>query len=192
MSTTFSPPIPIVEKDVWSFCHNWVFEILNTPSQFGAITKAQALLVLPRFTAEDAWTIGSYLRTRLLNHPNAVLISICLSNQQPLFLAVNHSGTAPDNSIWVSRKVKTVLRFGIPSFAMGAKMKGDEVAFAAKYGLSSEKASEYAIHGGAVPVFVEGVEGVVGVVTVSGLAQEEDHGVVVEALLRFKEVLKKA
>lgn len=75
---------------------------------------------------------------------------------------------------------------------MHVKFKGDEGAFAAKYGLSSEKAGVYAIHGGAVPVFVEGVEGVVGVVTVSGLAQEEDHGVVVEALREFKESSLKA
>lgn len=70
---------------------------------------------------------------------------------------------------------------------MGAKFKGDEVAFAAKNALTGERAGEYAIHGGAVPVFVKGVEGLVAVITVSGLAQEEDHGVVVEALRKFKE-----
>lgn len=45
-----------------------------------------------------------------------------------------------------------------------------------------ERAGEYAIHGGAVPVRVEGVEGVVAVVVVSGLRQEEDHMVVVEGM----------
>lgn len=74
---------------------------------------------------------------------------------------------------------------------MGAKFKGDEVAFAAKNALMRERAGEYAIHGGAVPLFVEDVEGLVAVVTVSGLAQEEDHGVVVEALRKFKEGLVK-
>ncbi|TID15536.1 duf336 domain-containing protein [Venturia nashicola] len=169
MSTTFEPPVPIIEKNV------------------DAIIQAQSSIILPHFTAIDAWEIGSSIRTRLLNHPKAVLISIILANQQPLFLATNHSGTSPDNSIWVSRKQKTVLRWGVPSFQMGAKFKGDEAAFAAKNALTGERAGEYAIHGGAVPVFVEGVEGVVAVVTVSGLAQEEDHGVVVEALRKFKE-----
>ena len=64
---------------------------------------------------------------------------------------------------------------------MGQKFKGDEKAFAAKYGLG-EKAGEFAIHGGGVPVRVEGVEGVVAVVVVSGLSQSEDHQVVVESL----------
>lgn len=45
-----------------------------------------------------------------------------------------------------------------------------------------EKAGEYAIHGGGVPVFVKGVEGLVAVVVVSGLKQWDDHQVVVEEL----------
>ena len=64
---------------------------------------------------------------------------------------------------------------------MHNKMKGDEKAFAEKYMLG-HTAGEYAIHGGGVPVRVKGVEGVVGVIVVSGLKQEEDHQIVVEAL----------
>ena len=62
---------------------------------------------------------------------------------------------------------------------MHCKFKGDEDAFAAKYGVSNE---EYAIHGGAVPVYVQGVEGVVAVIVVSGLDQHEDHGVIFEVV----------
>lgn len=131
------------------------------------------------------------MRTRLLDHPKPALISICLANnQQVIFQAVNHTGTAPDNTIWIARKVRTVLRFGLPSFFYHVKFKADEAAFAAKYGLSPDQAADYAIHGGAVPVYVSGVEGIVAVITVSGLAQEEDHSVVVEALLDFKKRLE--
>lgn len=150
----------------------------------------KSTLVLPRFTSEDAWIIGSSLRARLLDHPKAVVISICLANsQQIIFQAVNHSGTAPDNLVWISRKVRTVLRFGLPSYFYHLKFNADEAAFAAKWGLSPDQAAGYAIHGGAVPVYVSGVEGVVAVITVSGLAQEEDHGVVIEALTKFKSSL---
>ncbi|MDF2808182.1 MAG: hypothetical protein K0S43_3128, partial [Cellulosimicrobium sp.] len=41
-----------------------------------------------------------------------------------------------------------------------------------------------AAHGGAFPVRVDGV-GIVGVVTVSGLAQGDDHALVTEALRSF-------
>jgi uncharacterized protein (UPF0303 family) len=67
---------------------------------------------------------------------------------------------------------------------MHNKMNGDEKAFADKYMLG-QTAGEYAIYGGGVPVRVKGVEGVVGVIVVSGLKQEEDHMVVLEALQMF-------
>ena len=59
-----------------------------------------------------------------------------------------------------------------------------EKAFGEKYMLG-EKAGQYAIHGGGVPVRVKGVEGIVGVVVVSGLKQHEDHAVVVEGILKM-------
>lgn len=80
------------------------------------------------------------------------------------------------------RKRATVLRFGVSSWLMGRKYAGDEAAFAAKFGLGPEQAGEYAIHGGAVPIRVKGVDGVVAVVVVSGLKQHEDHGVIAEVI----------
>jgi uncharacterized protein (UPF0303 family) len=110
------------------------------------------------------------------------VINITLGNSnQLLFHACTHPGTTPDNDIWVARKRRTVLRFGCSSWYMQKKFNGDEKKFAEKYGLG-DKAGDYAIHGGAVPVRVEGVEGVVAVVVVSGLTQEEDHQAVVEGL----------
>lgn len=67
---------------------------------------------------------------------------------------------------------------------MHNKMHGDEEAFKKKYMLG-EAAGEYAIHGGGMPVRVRGVEGVVGVIVVSGLKQWEDHQVIVDALAEF-------
>ena len=68
---------------------------------------------------------------------------------------------------------------------MGCKFRGDEEAFAQRYGLGSS-ASEYAMHGGGVPIRVNNVEGVVAVCVVSGLKQDQDHMVVIEALEELK------
>lgn len=65
---------------------------------------------------------------------------------------------------------------------MNRKFGGDEAAFAAKFGMDPVQAGQYAIHGGGVPIRVEGVAGVVAVVVVSGLKQHEDHGVVAEVI----------
>jgi uncharacterized protein (UPF0303 family) len=112
------------------------------------------------------------------------VINISLSNQQTLFHTCTHSGIMPDNDSWVKRKRNTVLRWGVSTWYMHCKFGGDEKAFAEKYGLGG-KAGEYAIHGGGVPIRVKGVEGVVAVVVVSGLKQDEDHGVIVEVIREF-------
>ena len=70
-----------------------------------------------------------------------------------------------------------------------AVVENKEKTFADKYMLG-EKAGHYAIHGGGVPIRVRGVEGVVGVVVVSGLKQHEDHAVVVEGMLELIEQLE--
>lgn len=72
---------------------------------------------------------------------------------------------------------------------MHVKYEGNEVAFKEKFGLGNG-VSKYAIHGGAVPVRVQGVEGVVAVVVVSGLKQDEDHAVVVEVMSEYLKDLK--
>merc|ERR1711939_14472 len=139
-------------------------------------------LVFEHFTTDDAWELGSALRNRLLPLSTPVVINISLANQnQILFHTCTHSGVMPDNDSWVSRKRKTVLRWGCSTWYMHCKFDGDEIAFREKYGLGNS-AGEYAIHGGGVPIRVTGVEGVVAVVVVSGLKQSEDHGVIVEVI----------
>ncbi|KAF7954683.1 hypothetical protein EAE96_005802 [Botrytis aclada] len=156
--------------------------IAHPPKDLESIARIDSSLIFEHFTTNDAWVLGSALRERLLPHPTPVVISISLSNaNQVLFHCCTHSGTMPDNDSWVSRKRKTVLRWGVSTWYMWCKFEGDESAFARKYGLGNE-AGEYAIHGGGVPIRVTGVEGVVACVVVSGLKQWEDHGVIVEVI----------
>jgi uncharacterized protein (UPF0303 family) len=83
-----------------------------------------------------------------------------------------------DNSNWVRKKRNAVLRWNSSSWFLQCRWKGDEAAWASRYGLAPDTAADYAIHGGGVPIRVQGVEGIVAVVVVSGLAQHEDHGVI--------------
>ena len=66
---------------------------------------------------------------------------------------------------------------------MHKKFNGSEKAFAEKFALGLG-AGEYAIHGEGVPVRVQRFDGLVAVVVVSGLAQQEDHMVVIEGFER--------
>jgi uncharacterized protein (UPF0303 family) len=104
-----------------------------------------------------------------------------------VFQAAVGSGTSPDNEVWVRRKRNTVMRFGTSSWFQGCKYDGDLERLRAKFGMSAAEAGDYAIHGGALPIRVAGVEGVVAVVVVSGLKQHEDHGVIVDVINTFWE-----
>ncbi|CAI7638272.1 unnamed protein product [Penicillium pancosmium] len=165
------------------------------------------------FTTSTAWSLGTALRERILSLPQGTrkpaLISIALatatSGGVPLhvvFQSATESGTIPDNENWVRRKRNTVLRWGVSSWAMrqktvsglaaGATADEIESAFVRKYAVASANggavADEYAIHGGGYPIRVRGVEGLVAVVVVSGLKQEDDHQVVAETI---REVIAK-
>ncbi|POS83402.1 DUF336-domain-containing protein, partial [Erysiphe pulchra] len=150
------------------------------PRDLDAISRIDASLVFEHFTTSDAWDLGSTLRERLLPIPTPVVINISLANQnQTIFHSVTHSGVMPDNESWVERKRRTVLRWGCSTWFMACKFGGDEKAFRERYALGNN-AGDYAIHGGGVPIRVTGVEGVVAVVVVSGLKEDEDHAVIVE------------
>jgi uncharacterized protein (UPF0303 family) len=138
--------------------------------------------VLSSFTADDAVELGNLLYARLLpfaREGRSTLISISNgAGSQTLYQVAVGAGVTADNENWVKRKRTAVLRFGVSSWFLGQKHAGNEAAFAAKFGLGPNEAGQYAIHGGAIPIRVDGVLGVVGVVIVSGLKQDEDHGVI--------------
>ncbi|KAJ6139074.1 hypothetical protein N7471_005560 [Penicillium samsonianum] len=182
---------------------------LSAPSTDPQVLIAQETSrdqIFHTFTAETAWQLGNALRDRILRLPNGqrkpALISIALSGGAPLhvvFQSVTESGTIPDNENWVRRKRNTVLRWGVSSWAMrqktisglaaGASADQIEAAFVKKYAVPSANggavADEYAIHGGGYPIRVHGVDGVIGVIVVSGLKQEDDHQVVAETIQAF-------
>ncbi|KAJ5646634.1 hypothetical protein N7490_003006 [Penicillium lividum] len=163
--------------------------------------------IFQSFTADTAWKLGNALRNRILSLPDSQrkpsLISIALATATSgggslhiLFQSVTESGTIPDNENWVRRKRNTVLRWGVSSWTMRQKVASGlgfaasadaiESAFVKKFALASGNggsvADEYAIHGGGYPIRVRGVDGVVAVVVVSGLKQEDDHQVVAETI----------
>lgn len=161
--------------------------IAAPPRVLEEIEHIDQTLIFPNFTSQTAWTLGSLLRTKLLAFTKPTVIDISLAyGNHCLFHATTHSGTNIDNDSWVARKRNTVLRFGNSTWYMHNKFAGDEAAFAAKYTLGT-KASDFAIHGGGWPVRVRGVEGIVAVIVVSGLKQEQDHGIIVQTVSELLE-----
>ncbi|KAJ7279103.1 DUF336 domain-containing protein [Mycena rebaudengoi] len=158
--------------------------LAEPPTDLETIAAIEQSLIFPAFTADTAWELGNALRSRLLAFPTPAVVNITLANaNQLLFHTATRPGTQPDNDSWVARKRATVLRWGFSTWYM-RKTFSRETDFHYKYSLGAT-AGEYAIHGGGFPVRVKGVEGVVGVIVVSGLKQEQDHQVIVETVEAF-------
>lgn len=153
--------------------------------QIATIEKQESTLILPQLTNDIALKLGLEIRTIFQSsfdpEQDGIVISISLFSGQTLFACSvgNPLKLGPDNCDWVRRKANTVKRFGRSSFFVGRTrlVKGKELD-----GLGED----YAAHGGGFPLRVKGMEvAPVGVVVVSGLKQEDDHQLIVDALGRL-------
>lgn len=148
---------------------------------------------LPRFDTEVAWEIGALARELAQSLAKPVVIDVTLANGQVVFHSPSKVGTGLDNEFWINRKKKTVLRFGKLSFYMGRKLASKEKAAGKELSLESTffvDSLEYATHGGSVPIRASNFDGVYGALTVSGLAQEEDHLFALKVLQEIKSRLE--
>lgn len=150
-----------------------------TEETLAALLREEETIQFSEFANETAWRIGSRLVELASERELGVTIDICRNGQQLFHCAL--AGTAPDNDEWIKRKNRVVNRYGHSSLYVGMRYRSQGTTFEEKSWLDP---NEYAAHGGAFPIIIARV-GVVGTVTVSGLAQEDDHALVVSVLREF-------
>ncbi|SOD98217.1 heme-degrading domain-containing protein [Blastococcus haudaquaticus] len=129
-----------------------------------------------RFTADDAWRLGSALVAAGRERGLPIAVDISRHRHQVFHAAL--TGATPDNDSWIRRKTRVVERFGHSSLYVRQASIERGTTFEEEFGLDPAR---YAAHGGAFPLLVRDV-GPVGVVVVSGLPQVDDHRMVVGAL----------
>ncbi|MEU8243432.1 heme-degrading domain-containing protein [Actinoplanes missouriensis] len=140
------------------------------------IESDEQRLVFRQFDEDTAWELGSLLVRLAREHRLPVAIDI-RRGQQQLFHAALPGATA-ENDSWIERKVRVVQRFDASSYLVGRRLAAKGQTLGAELGVDP---ALFAAHGGAFPVRVTGA-GTIGVVTVSGLPQADDHALVVRAL----------
>ncbi len=144
-------------------------------TEIAAIEADLAGLILPAFTEATALDLGAHLVALARAEGLPVVIDIRTADRTLFHAAL--PGSAPLNDLWARRKSATALLFQEASLLVGLRLaaKGQDITL---HGLDP---ADYADHGGAVPVRVQGA-GMVAVATVSGLPSREDHALVVRAL----------
>lgn len=131
---------------------------------------------LASFSNKDAYEMGS------------AIIKLAESKNQKIAIEVarlNHSvflyfaeGLPADKHDWLRRKANVAKRFEESSLAVKNDLARGGMTLEQTFGLDSK---DYIDRGGAIPIFVKGA-GMVATITVSGLKDVEDHGIIVEAL----------
>lgn len=147
--------------------------------EVAGLEAQEAALVLPHFTYEDAWALGTILVGLARERRAPVAIDVRRGAQQLFHCAL--PGSSADNDAWIDRKRRVVERYGVSSFLVGARFRAKGTTFEQSSRLDPNR---FAAHGGSFPLAVEGA-GVIGSVTVSGLPQAEDHALVVLGLERL-------
>ena len=136
-------------------------------------------LQFERFSNEDAVALGLSLYETAREKELPVTIDITRNGHQLFHLSM--PGTSPDNDRWVARKIKLVNRMGMSSYRVGTLLRSLGMTLEERFELSHY---EYAAHGGCFPVILKGT-GPIGTVTISGLAQEDDQAMVVNAIRQY-------
>lgn len=140
--------------------------------------------ILPAFNSDIAWEIGCKARELgLSKFPGApIKIEIITASGEKLFHSVIGDETTIDNDNWVRRKQNVVLKFQHSSYYVGLSLLEKGRTLTATY---SYEEKDHACHGGAFPLRVKHCHTIVGILTISGLKQYQDHSLVVETLKLF-------
>ena len=152
---------------------------MDVSGDIAKIARQEATLVFPSFDEATAFAIGSAIRERGLRDKSPIVIDI-RTFDRPLFYAALPGSTA-DNANWARRKRNVVQNFHKSTYRMVLEQQRPDRSFKVGEGLDI---ADYVLAGGGFPVTVKGA-GVIGAITVSGLPERDDHGVVVEAICNY-------
>ncbi|EPS3421199.1 heme-degrading domain-containing protein [Vibrio fluvialis] len=140
------------------------------------IAQQEEALQLSHFNHDVAWQLGCALKQMAESQQVAVAIEVYDFGQTLFQYAM--PGTCADHLDWMRRKRNSVLRYGRSSYYLSLYNAQKQREFEMQPHID---AAEYCAHGGSFPIRIAG-SGLVGAVTVSGLAQLEDHQMVSNAL----------
>lgn len=145
------------------------------------IVAAEKERALDSFTNEDGWKLG--LMARKICMERNLPMTICVEKCGQVVFQCALEGSTPDNDRWMEGKRNVVRLMHHSSLHTKVKVASREGGPEVALGLDQLK---YRCFGGSVPIIVNNV-GVVGSLTVSGLADTDDHELVMEILKMFKE-----
>ncbi|MEF2549583.1 heme-degrading domain-containing protein [Aurantimonas sp. E1-2-R+4] len=147
--------------------------------ELARVIEEESALLFENFDEAVAFSLGSSMQARALAQGARIVIDIRLWDR-PLFYAAL-PGSTGSNPEWARRKINVVRLFHKSSYRMALEQRREDRTFPPRYGLD---VSDYVLAGGGFPIRVRSA-GVIGAIAVSGLAEHEDHDMIVAAIGKF-------
>lgn len=144
------------------------------------IEELESSLALNIVTPEILLELGTSIARKALEEHLPIGVEIRLGELCAFCFAAE--GVSPNTQNWINRKLNTCDFFGHSTLWVYEKTSGDASLLDAKYGLDAHLSANAP---GAVPLILKGF-GKVGAIAVSGLAAQEDHDLIVEALRKLQ------
>ncbi|OPB95776.1 heme-degrading domain-containing protein [Elizabethkingia occulta] len=131
---------------------------------------------LDSFSNRIAFDMGVKIIDLAKSRNQHIAVEVCRLNQT-VFLYVDD--TLPvDKHNWLRRKANISRQFEESSLSVKKDLKDGNMTLEKTFGLDEK---DFLAKGGAIPVFIKN-GGMIAVITVSGLHDEEDHNIIIEAL----------
>ncbi|MCL1688567.1 hypothetical protein CMU59_13635 [Elizabethkingia anophelis] len=131
---------------------------------------------LDSFSNRIAFDMGVKIIDLAKSRNQHIAVEVCRLNHT-IFLYVDD--TLPvDKHNWLRRKANIARQFEESSLSVKNDLKEGNMNLEMTFGLDEK---DFLAKGGAIPIFVKN-GGMIAVVTVSGLHDEEDHNIIIEAL----------
>lgn len=135
-------------------------------------TEMDTKIELEIFTNRIALEMGLAVVDLAKSRNQHIAIEICRLNQT-IFLYIDDS-LPVDKHNWLRRKANVAKQFE----EISLKVKNGDMTLDKTFGLDDK---DFIAKGGSIPIFVKNV-GIVVTITVSGLHDEEDHKIIIDAL----------
>lgn len=131
---------------------------------------------LKKFSNRMALEMGLAIIELAKKRQQIIGVEIARLNQ-PVFLYIDDS-LPVDKHHWIKRKANTAKHFEESSLSVRLELEKKNRTLEQFFGLSEK---EYVAKGGAIPLFVDGA-GLIGIITVTGLPDTDDHQLIIDAL----------
>jgi uncharacterized protein (UPF0303 family) len=133
-------------------------------------------ITLEKFSNKLALEIGLAIVNLAKERNQNIAVQIERLNQT-IFLYVD-DGLPADKHNWLRRKANIVKHFEESSLSIKQDLIQGKMTLEGTFALDEK---EYLAKGGAIPIFVKNA-GMIAIVSVSGLRDEEDHQIIMDAL----------